>query len=179
MMVEDKEEEDDKWQDDTFVIPTTNAGKTRVLFNISRLARKGRLIPNHGVLNHSGSLLHRRNVSLKTNLPQRHFLQSLVVRTHKALSVPLIYPEGTIFFSQFWMSKPDGLILGALPSCSLLDDNQTVNNLGFASIYDQSQSRLLDPLMLLFTNHIYQSFVWDELVNLGRKNFYFSGCFQK
>jgi hypothetical protein len=49
-----------------------------------------------------------------------------------------------------------------------LDNNQTVNNLGFASIYDQSRLRLLDPLMLLFTNHIlYQSFVWNELVNLG------------
>jgi hypothetical protein len=55
---EEREEEDEEWQDNTFVIPNTNAGRTRVTFGISRLAREGRLIPNHIVLNHSGSLLH-------------------------------------------------------------------------------------------------------------------------
>ena len=157
---------DDDVDKDKFVIPTTNAGKRRIGLDISKLAAEGNLIPNHVLMNNSGSLLLRRNRKLVAKRANRNFLQRLVA-TSTGQSVPLIYPEATIFSNLFWSSESDASTMsGAIPNVFLKDD-QTLHNYGIASLYDMLRTRILDPSLLSSTNHQYQAFCWDAIANLG------------
>jgi hypothetical protein len=100
------------------VLPTTNAGGSPIHFDLSDLRPKGKLISNHILMNTSGSLLLRRNQHLRANQNAHHFLQHLMA-TGKGKCVPLLYPEGTVFPNQFWLSESDGSTTGAIPSIML------------------------------------------------------------
>jgi predicted GIY-YIG superfamily endonuclease len=148
-----------------FVIPTTNPAKERCGYNVSTLAAQGKLIPNHVLLNNSGSCLLRHNVRLKASQRNRSFLQRLIA-TSKGRSVPLLYAEGTLFPNTFWLEQSDGSMIGAIPSV-LLQDNRTLNNIGIAGLYDHCRTRILDPTLLTSTSHQSMAFGWDQCANLG------------
>lgn len=147
------------------MIPTTNTGKVTHRLNIGDLAKEGRLASNHVLLNQSGNLLLRRDHKLRGNRSNRNFLQRLVATADND-SIPLIYPESTLFPDIFWSSTVDGSMIGAIPN-AFLKDNSTLNNLGIAPLFETLRTRLLDPTLLTHTSCTYHYFVWDHLANLG------------
>jgi hypothetical protein len=65
----------------------------------------------------------------------------------------------------FWSQEPDFSNTGAIPS-TLFQDIVTLNNLGFASLYDHCRTRLINPELLSWTDPQYLSFIWDKMANL-------------
>ena len=79
-------------------------------------------ISGHVLLNQCGSLLTRKKYQLKGNSRHRFFLQRLCATSHGS-SIPLMYPEGTLFPSIHWMMAPDNCaIVGCLPVPLLTDE---------------------------------------------------------
>lgn len=147
-------------------IPTTNSGKIAARFNVTSLAKQGRLVSNHVLLNQSGSLLLRRHAKLRGNRCQRNFLQRIVSTSSQYGTVPLIYPEAMLFPNIFWASVENDSMVGAIPN-AFWKDNSTLKKLGIASLYDHLRTRMLDPSLQTHTNTVYHYFAWDQLANLG------------
>ena len=164
-VVEDLISEDDEDSDlEDFVI-TTNCGRVNKNINIASLAREGKLVGNHVLLNSSGSSLLRRDNKLRGSRAQRNFLQRLVASNENE-SVPLIYPEAMLFPNYFWCEQDDCSVVGAIPN-ACLKDNATLKSLGIASLLEMLRTRILDPTLDSHANAVYQFFAWDMLANLG------------
>jgi hypothetical protein len=139
--------------EDGMRIPVTNIGRKGIGYDISQLAKEGRLIPDYVLLNTCGNLLQRQNHKLRGNQANRNFLQGIIA-TARGEQVPLLYPEAMLFPDAFWTSDLDGSVDGAIP-VSLLRDDQSLNHLGVASLYHHCRTRMLDPTLSLSTSHQY------------------------
>jgi hypothetical protein len=110
-------------------------------------------------------LLQWQNQKLRGNQVNRNFFQGIVA-TAQGEQVPLLYPEAMLFPDAFWTLDLDGLVDGAI-LVSLLQDDQSLNHLGVASLYHHCRTRMLDPTLSLSTSHQYMALLWDMVSNLG------------
>jgi hypothetical protein len=152
-------------EEDLGDIPTTNAGKPSVTFDLGGLIKTGKMIPNHVLLNTDGNLLIRRRKNMYATTAARHFLQMLVATAPNKV-YPLAYPEAMLNPSLFYYALSDGSTAGAIP-VSLLPDRNILASSGIASLYDMTRTRLLYPSLLSSTSSIYQCFIWDMVANLS------------
>jgi predicted GIY-YIG superfamily endonuclease len=152
-------------EEDLGDMPTTNAGKPSVTFDLNGLIKAGKMIPNHVILNTDGNLLIRTRKNMRATTAARHFLQTLVATSPKKVH-PLAYPEAMLNPSLFYYALSDGSMAGAIP-VSLLQDRDVLASSGVASLYDMARTRLLDPSLLSSTNSVYQCFMWDMVANLS------------
>jgi predicted secreted protein len=145
------------------IIPTTVCNQ-----GAPSIRNKGSYVPGHVILNNLGSLLIRKNQKLTGTTQQRNFLQR-IASTTPGRCVPLLYPEASLFTSQFWTDGgPDsaGSIPGALP-CSFLCDERKMSAQGMASIGEHMRSRLSNSSLLTSTDPRYICYAFDSMVNLG------------
>lgn len=142
--------------------PTTNAGRHAPMVDTNT-----HNIGSRVVFNKHGHLLVRQNQKLRASRAQLNFLQRIIATTDST-SIPLLYPEGSIFPSIFWDMRPDGSIVGAIPVCLLADD-ATLRRLGFATLHDHVRTRLKDTSLLTSTDHRYHYFALDACLNLGMR----------
>ena len=95
-------------------------------------------IAGHVILNQCGTLLTRQKYQLKGSSRHKYFIQKLVA-TCKGTSIPLMYPEATMFPSIHWAMAPDQCsVLGCIPS-PLLSDLKCSK---FASVQSHVRCRL-------------------------------------
>ncbi|CAB9511975.1 hypothetical protein SEMRO_512_G157630.1 [Seminavis robusta] len=118
----------------------------------------------HVLLNKHARLLVRRHGKLIRTRQQRSFLEKIVSASQQTL--PLVYPEGMLFYSIFWDSLQDGSIIGAIPT-ALLCGNSYLRRLNIASLHDHLRCRLMNTTLLTSADYRYQFFALDQLVNLG------------
>ena len=145
-------------------MPSTHAGE--FAYEIEDKTPQGQQhISGHVILNQCGSLLTRRGkYKMRGWNSQRHFLQRICATT-MGDSIPLLYPEGMIFPSIFYANAPDdSSILGAIPSSLLNDSNK--NQHWFATVMEQSRSRLTSVSIATSTNPRYCCYCYDKAVNL-------------
>ena len=159
-------DDDFECQDDgmpaTEHFPTTNIGHEPMAVCGDR-----HIVGSHVIFNKHGRLLVRENTKLEGTRRQRNFLQKLICNGGRG-TVPLVYPEGMIYPSIFWDSRPDGSILGSIPS-ALLCDNSTLKGHGFATLHEHMRTRVMDASLLTSTDHRYQYFALDACINLGMR----------
>jgi hypothetical protein len=120
---------------------------------------------NHVLLNSLGHMLIRRNKQLSGTSNQRNFLQRLVSRM-PGDTLPLAYPEGMLFANIFHYDTKNGDIVGALPS-ALLNSDETLHGLGFASLQDHYRTRLSNASLFTASDPKYHLFAFDCLSNLA------------
>ncbi|MHA7927462.1 MAG: GIY-YIG nuclease family protein [Marinobacter sp.] len=153
---------------DGMLLPRTDSHRRPFEFDVSRLYEQGESIPNHILLNVNGNLLIRRHKKLLGSKASRHFLQRLVATSERFGSVPLMYPEGVLFPTIFWMDMIDSSVVGSIPVCCL-SDKQTLNEFGLASLFEHYRTRSLDPTIPTFTDVNYLGFAWDCAGNIGMR----------
>ena len=139
-----EEQHDNAVNEFTNLWDSTNTGEFILEVEGDEMGRKGVLnditINGHVLLDQCGCLLTRKKHMVKGNKKEKFFLQKLCA-TSTGTSVPLVYPEATLFPSIFWKSSKDSTsILGAIPS-SLLSE-ESAKSFGFASIPEHVRSRL-------------------------------------
>ena len=141
------------------VVPSTNAYEVPI-----QVTAKNERIGLHVLLNQHGSLLVRRERQMRGSNREQGFLQRIVA-TSPHHSVPLIYPEASIFPSIFWHSHSDGSITGAIPVC-LWNSDTLVRKHGFATIQNHMKNRLKNSSLLCSTDHRYIFFAFDSMNNI-------------
>ena len=147
------------------IIPTTDAGTLPIFTAVEGSDYENYTMNNHVVLNNLGHMLIRRNRELSSTLNQNHFLQKMVSRV-PGESLPLAYPEGMLFSNLFYADTNRGSIIGALPA-ALLNDQRTLEEMGFASLEDHYRTRLSHPGLLTSSDPKYHLFAFDCLANLA------------
>ena len=157
--------DEDKEDDEDF--PATNAGKKQMNIFLSQKAAEGGVAKSCILMNTLGHCLIRRQRNINRGQGGRYFLQKQVA-VAKDQSLPLVYLEGMLFPNIFWSEEKDFALTGSLPS-ALLNDNYTLNQLGFASLMDHFRCRLTDCSLLTSTDYKYQFIVWDALANIGAR----------
>ena len=106
-------------------------------------------VPTHILLNTDCHVLQRHRYRNERNKSCSRILQNIVAST-PGDSIPLIYPEATVFPTQYFHEQEDGTITGAVPS-SLYNDKQT-KRFHFAEIEDHKRTSLLNPNLLQSTD---------------------------
>jgi hypothetical protein len=164
-----EEQHDNAVNEFTNLWDSTNTGEFILEVEGDEMGKKGVLnditINGHVLLNQCGSLLTRKKHMVKGNKKEKFFLQKLCA-TSTGTSVPLVYPEATLFSSIFWKSSKDSSsILGAIPS-SLLSE-ESAKSFGFASIPEHVRSRLTNISTTTSSDFHYASFCYDKLTNLA------------
>ena len=129
-----------------FYVPTTDAGELPFQI-IEEEPARGKTCSGHVLMNQCGSVLTRKAHELSTSTLHKYFLQNLCA-THMGTSVPLIYPEGSLFPSIFYSMK-DNSVVGAIPA-SLL--SELISSFGFSSLPDHIRSRLTSSSHQTSTN---------------------------
>ena len=123
-------------------VPTTHAGLTGqpILSKQEYAGVTGNVnISGHVILNQCGTLLTRKKHQIKGSSRHKFFIQKLVA-TCAETSVPLMYPEATIFPSIHWKMAPDDCsIVGCLPAPLL---TEACSDSRFASIQSHGRSRV-------------------------------------
>lgn len=148
-------------------IPTTNAGTKPIYCVVTNEPYSTNRASNHVLLNQYGSCLIRRNKRQLGTVKNKNFLQGIVA-TSEGASIPLIYPEATLFTDQFFLDDQNGAVLGALPAAALHDDKVLQRN-GLCSLQDHYRTRMSNPALLASANPKYHFFAFDNLVNLGMR----------
>ena len=121
-------------------------------------------IAGHVLLNQCGTLLTRKKYQLKGSSRHRFFLQRLCATSCNS-SIPLMYPEGTLFPSIHWKMAPDKCaIVGCLPVPLLSDD---MFNHRFGTIQSHIRSRLTNPGCASSTDSRYISHCYDVMTNVA------------
>lgn len=148
-------------------IPTTNAGNERLIIETETSyggVDNEYTIGGSGLLVETTPLLTRKNYNVTGSNRDKHFVQRFCATT-SGTSVPILWPEATMFPSIFYTDSPDKYsIAGAIPS-SLL--SLTATNYGFASIPDHVRNRVTLPFSTTSTDPRYISFCYDLLANLS------------
>ena len=142
-------------------VATTNTGRSPMVFDFPSA-----MAGLHVLFNKHQNLLVRFDRRLEASWVEKKFLETIVSRGGQTL--PLLYPEGLIFPSIFWLSLPDNSIAGAMPG-SLLSDDLYLKSLGIATLHDHFRSRILNTSLLTSTDHRYQFFAMDGCINLGMR----------
>ena len=145
---------------DNDIVDMTDAG---VFPDIFKEKTTSTHVPMKVLLNNELNILRRKTTPLFCINHHKHFLQSLVSKT-PSTSIPIIYPEAMIFPSIFWKQWEDCSYAGALPSCLLSDDNVN-KKLGFATLKQHLQCRIMNGSSLTSANQHYASFAFDCLMN--------------
>lgn len=163
---EDINDSDDESDDEFEVLfPTTNATDCGVeVYEDNALRRNQVYVTGHVIMNQCGSLLaSRKNCTMKPSSVQQNFIHR-ICSTSFGRSIPLLYPEATLFPSVFYKSSTDGAILGAIPATILSED---ITHFGFATLKDHIVTRLTTMSSLTSTNPRYIAHSYDCLVNLA------------
>jgi predicted GIY-YIG superfamily endonuclease len=148
--------------------PSTNAGENVIDVREADPHGKGAYhditISGHTIMNQNGTLLSRKRNQIKGSKKQKFFLQK-ICSTSKGTSIPLLYPEATMFPSIYYAMADDNCsIIGAIPS-SLLSEN--TSKFGFASIPTHVRSRLTSSSSSTSSDYQYTSYCYDKLTNLS------------
>ena len=132
----------------------------------------------HALLNKHSTLLLRRKGILRKNLQQQHFIAKIVARISRSFinksgifssgTVPLLYPEGSLFPNIYYKTRGDGSIVGALPA-PFLTDNTTLNKMGIASIHDHMRTRITSTFLLTSSDNTHLLYALDCCLNLGSR----------
>ena len=131
----DSDSDDNNIQDhantDNIYVPTTDAGDHAFeIVNDDDLKQtRGVNIFGRVILNFVGTLLTRQRHQLKSSSIHKYFLQRIVT-TSIGESVSLLFPEGILFPTIFWLMR-EGFLVGAI-SATLLNENS--KKYGFATI---------------------------------------------
>ena len=120
-------------------------------------------VPMKILLNNELNILRRKRTPLFCINRHKYFLQSLVSKSPNK-SIPVIYPEAMIFPTIFWKQYEDCSYAGALPSC-LYSDNKVNKHLGFATLKEHLQNRIMNRSLLTSSSQHYASFAFDCLMN--------------
>ena len=125
---------------------------------------RSNVVGNIILLNGLGSLLVRRRHNLNFSRANTEFLQRKIISRY-GKSIPLAYAEATLYPSIFpYDSGWDGSILGAIPSAFLSQEKNTTSH-GVASLADHATNRLFLAGNMTATDHRYQAFLFDAMVN--------------
>lgn len=144
-------------------IPTTDAGNERL--EITAETAYGGVndefrIGGSGLLIEATNLLTRKNYNVGGTRQDKFFVQRFCATTRNT-SVPLLWPEATMFPGIFYTNASDGYsIAGALPS-PLLNVNCTQD--GFCSIPDHIRTRLTNPGCSTSSDPRYIAFLYDVM----------------
>ena len=121
-------------------------------------------VPGHVLMNKHARCLVRKRSKLLLTRQQRSFLERII--SSGQFSVPLLYPEASLFYSIFWDGFSDGSVPGALPT-AFLCGNDSLRRLNIAPLQDQIRTRLMNAELLCSSDPKYQFFCLDQLINLG------------
>ena len=163
IVVEDQMDEDSVADEANQCFETTHAGYPD--FHHEWTANDN--VPSQVIFNRYGRLLIRKDNKLTMSRKHTHWLQSIISNGGRK-SVPLLYPEGTIFPSLFWYQRTDGSIPGALPT-AFLNDNATLAKMNVATLHDHARTRIMDCSLLASTDISYCLYSFDACMNLGSR----------
>lgn len=133
-------------------------------------------IGSHVMFNKHGRLLVRQKKKIRPSQSQSHWLQKIVARNNLGEegpsdvrpTIPLLYPEATLFSNIFYKARNDGSVVGALPT-ALMTDNTTVKRFGMATLHDHMRTRITSTALLTSSDNTYLLFALDACLNLGTR----------
>jgi hypothetical protein len=164
---------EEKEEDLMATIPTTHAGiESLEIDEVSGtlLDNTCQYLPLHIILNCSGGALARSQFKIYGTSYHQHLLQGIVSKSF-GHTVPLLYPEGTLFPSIFYQDDAsDGALIGALPS-ALLSSNSFVQSHGIAPIESHIRSRVMNSSLGTHYNTKYLAYLFDLQTNIRARSY--------
>jgi hypothetical protein len=135
-------------------------------------------VGSHVILNKHSTLLIRRKDKMKKNTIQKHFISKIVSRlpldvrgdpeAPMCRSIPLLYPEGSLFPNIFFKACIDGGIVGAMPA-AFLTDNASLRRMGMATVHEHMRTRITSTSLLTSHDNVYLLYGLDACLNLGTR----------
>ena len=148
-------------------IDTTNAAETPVVIHEETDyggPQQEFWIRGSGFLSETTSILTRKRHDIHGSKSEKHFVQRLCSTTSQT-SLPLIYPESTMYPSSFWCDAKDRYsIAGALPSVLL---SGHCKEDGFSDLPKHVRCRITSPLSPTSTDPRYLIFCHDLLCSVA------------